>query len=52
MRILLLALAVVLAVLWLFGLITAHTMGGLIYILLAVAIMIVLVREGRGRRFT
>ena len=44
--------ALVLAVLWLLGLITAHTMGSLIYILFAVALMIVLVREIRGRRFT
>jgi Family of unknown function (DUF5670) len=50
MRALLLALAIGLAVLWLLGLITAHTMGGLIQILLAIAILVILVREIRERQ--
>jgi hypothetical protein len=37
-------------VLWLIGLITAHTMGGFIHILLVLAIVIVLMRVIRGRR--
>jgi hypothetical protein len=35
--------------LWLLGLITAHTMGGFIHILLVVAVIVVLVRVIRGR---
>ncbi len=37
-------LAVIMIALWLLGLITAYTMGGLIHILLVVAIVVVLVR--------
>ena len=40
----------ILIVLWLLGLATAHTMGGLIHILLVVAIIAVLVRIITGRR--
>lgn len=40
----------VLVVLWLFGFVTSHTMGGLIHILLVLAIVVVLVRIIRGRR--
>ena len=43
-------LAVVMLVLWLLGMITAHTMGGFIHILLVVAIVVVLVRIISGRR--
>jgi hypothetical protein len=37
-------------VLWLLGMITSYTMGGLIHILLVVAIIVVLVRVIQGRR--
>jgi hypothetical protein len=37
-------IAVIMIVLWLFGLITANTMGGFIHILLVIAIVVVLVR--------
>lgn len=40
--------AVVLLVLWLLGLVTANTMGGLIHLLLVVAIVVVLLRVIRG----
>ncbi len=40
--------AVVLLVLWLLGLVTANTMGGLIHLLLVVAIVMVLLRVIRG----
>ena len=43
-------LAVVLLVLWLLGLVTSSTMGGLIHILLVVAVVMVLVRLIQGRR--
>jgi hypothetical protein len=41
---------VVLIVLWLLGLVTSYTMGGLIHILLVIAIIVVLVRVIQGRR--
>lgn len=43
-------IAIVLVVLWLLGLVTAHTMGGFIHILLVIAIVVVLVRIIQGRR--
>ena len=43
-------LAVIMLVLWLVGLITAHTMGGFIHILLVLAIVVVLIRVIQGRR--
>jgi hypothetical protein len=43
-------LVVVLVLLWLLGLVTSYTMGGLIHILLVVAIIVVLVRVIQGRR--
>jgi len=43
-------IAVIAIVLWLLGLITAHTMGGLIHVLLVVAIIVVLIRVIQGRR--
>ena len=45
-----LTLAVVLLVLWALGFITSYTMGGLIHILLVVAIVIILVRVIRGQK--
>ncbi len=41
---------VVLIVLWLLGIVTSYTMGGLIHILLVIAIITVLVRVIQGRR--
>lgn len=43
-------LALVLLVLWILGLVTAYTMGGLIHILLVVAVVVVLLRIIQGRR--
>jgi hypothetical protein len=43
-------IAVILIVLWLLGLVTSTTMGGLIHILLVIAIVVVLVRVISGRR--
>jgi len=39
----------VLLVLWLLGLVSSYTMGGLIHILLVVAVVVVLVRIIEGR---
>jgi hypothetical protein len=43
-------IAVVLIVLWLLGLITAHTMGGFIHVLVVIAVIVVLLRLIQGRR--
>ena len=42
-------IAVVLIVLWLLGLVTSVTMGGLIHALLVIAIVVVLLRVISGR---
>ena len=41
---------VILLILWLLGLMTGYTMGGVIHILLVIAIVVVLVRVIRGRK--
>jgi len=43
-------IAVILAVLWLLGLVTSYTMGGFIHLLLLLAIAAVLIRVIQGRR--
>ncbi len=43
-------IAVILVILWLVGLLTSHTMGGLINILLVIAVVVVLFRIIQGRR--
>ncbi len=43
-------ICVVLVILWLLGVVTSYTMGGLIHILLVIAIVVVLVRIIQGRR--
>lgn len=43
-------IALILLVLWLLGFITSNTMGGLIHVLLVIAIVVVLVRVIQGRR--
>ena len=40
----------VLLILWLLGLITGYTIGGLIHILLVIAIIVVLVRLIQGKK--
>ena len=42
-------IAVVLLILWLLGLVTSVTMGGLIHVLLVIAIVVVLLRVISGR---
>lgn len=41
---------IILIVLWLLGVVTSYTMGGLIHILLVLAIIVVLVRVIQGRK--
>ena len=43
-------LAVVLVLLWLLGFVTSYTLGGLIHILLVVALVVILIRFMQGRR--
>lgn len=43
-------LAIILVVLWLLGLVTSTTMGGLIHVLLVVAVVVILIRVISGRK--
>jgi len=43
-------IAVLLLILWAVGLVSSYTMGGLIHLLLVVAIAVVLIRVIQGRR--
>jgi hypothetical protein len=47
-NIMLYTIAVVLLILWLLGMITSNTVGGLIHVLLVIAIVVVLVRVING----
>ena len=42
--------AVVLLILWLLGLVSSYTMGGLIHILLVIALVVIVLRFVQGRR--
>lgn len=42
-------IALILFVLWLLGLVSSYTMGGLIHILLAIAVVVILIRVFQGR---
>jgi Family of unknown function (DUF5670) len=44
------ALAVILLVMWGLGMVSSYTMGGLIHILLVIAVVVVLVRVIQGRK--
>lgn len=46
----LMTVVVVLIALWLLGMVTTYTMGGLIHVLLVVAVVVVLVRIIQGRK--
>ena len=43
-------ICMVLIILWLLGIVTSYTMGGLIHILLVIAVIVVLLRVIQGRR--
>lgn len=46
----LMTIAIILLILWVLGLVSSYTMGGLIHILLVVAIVVILVQFIQGRR--
>lgn len=46
----LMTIVAILIILWLLGMGTAYTLGGLIHILLVIAIIVVLVRVIQGRK--
>lgn len=43
-------LGIILLILWLLGLITAHTFGGVIHVLLVIALVVIVIRLIQGRR--
>ncbi len=43
-------IVVILLVLWALGLVTSYSMGGLIHILLVIAIIVILIRVIQGRK--
>ncbi|ACF42568.1 lmo0937 family membrane protein [Pelodictyon phaeoclathratiforme] len=43
-------IVIILVVLWLLGVVTSYTMGGLIHGLLVLAIVVILIRVIQGRR--
>jgi hypothetical protein len=43
-------IAIVLIILWLLGFVSSYTMGGLIHILLVVAVIMILIRVIQARR--
>ena len=43
-------IAIVLLVLWILGIVTSHTIGGFIHILLVIAIIMILIRLIRGQK--
>ena len=43
-------IVVILLVLWVLGLVSSYTMGGLIHVLLVIAIVVVLLRVIQGRK--
>ena len=43
-------ICMILVVLWLLGMVSSYTMGGLIHMLLVIAVIVVLVRVIQGRR--
>jgi len=43
-------IAVILIILWILGLVSSYTMGGLVHILLVIAVVVILVRVIQGRR--
>ena len=45
-------IALILAVLWLLGLVSSTTLGGFIHVLLVLAVIVVLIRLLQGRRLT
>ncbi len=49
-QIMLTTIAIVLIVLWALGLVTSTTMGGLVHVLLVIAVIMILIRLIQGRK--
>jgi hypothetical protein len=43
-------IAMILIVLWLLGMVSSYTMGGLVHVLLVIAVVVVLLRVIQGRK--
>ena len=43
-------IAIVLVILWILGLVSSYTLGGLIHVLLVIALVVILLRVIQGRR--
>jgi hypothetical protein len=43
-------IGIILLILWLLGLITAHTFGGVLHVLLVIALVVIIIRVIQGRR--
>ena len=43
-------IAILLVILWVLGFVSSYTMGGLIHLLLVIAVVVILVRVIQGRR--
>jgi hypothetical protein len=43
-------IGIILLILWLLGLVTAHTFGGVIHVLLVIALVVIVIRLLQGRR--
>ena len=43
-------ICVILLILWILGLVSGYTMGGLVHVLLVIAVVVVVVRLIQGRR--
>ena len=43
-------IAVILAVMWLLGMVSSYTMGGLLHVLLFLAVVVILINVIQGRR--
>jgi hypothetical protein len=43
-------IAIVLLILWVLGLVTSYTLGGLLHVLLLIAVVVILVRLLSGRK--
>jgi len=46
----LVTIAIILLILWLLGLVSSYTMGGLIHILLVIAVVVIVINLIQGRR--
>jgi hypothetical protein len=50
MSIMLWTIAIILAVLWLLGMVSSVTLGGFIHVLLVIAVIVIVIRLIQGRR--